>query len=123
MLEVLSANGCTQPIHMVYGVTRDQDLVLVERLQAFAERLPAFTFSTCVSGPEANHPRKGYVTDHLDASHLHGGDVDVYLCGPPPMVDAVRRYFDAAGVKPASFLYEKFTPNASLAPVLAEESA
>ena len=123
MLEVLSANGCTQPIHMVYGVTRDQDLVLVERLQAFAERLPAFTFSTCVSRPEANHPRKGYVTGHLDASHLHGGDVDVYLCGPPPMVDAVRRYFDAAGVKPASFLYEKFTPNASLAPVLAEEGA
>jgi len=37
--------------------------------------------------------------------------VDVYLCGPPPMVDAVRQYFDDQGVKPNSFHYEKFTPN------------
>ena len=41
------------------------------------------------------------------------GDRDVYLCGPPPMVDAVRKYFDDNGVKPNSFHYEKFTPNAA----------
>ena len=40
-------------------------------------------------------------------------DYDFYLCGPPPMVDAVRKYFDDAGVKPNSFHYEKFTPNAA----------
>jgi benzoate/toluate 1,2-dioxygenase reductase subunit len=28
------------------------------------------------------------------------------------MVDAVRRHFDETGVTPASFYYEKFTPNA-----------
>ncbi len=30
---------------------------------------------------------------------LNGGDVDVYLCGPPPMVDAVRKHLDDTGVK------------------------
>lgn len=123
MLEVLAANGCAQPIHMLYGVTRDQDLVLVERLQAFTERLPTFTFATCISTSESDHPRKGHVTDHLDSRDLHGGNVDVYLCGPPPMVEAVRRHFDIVGVKPARFLYEKFTPNASPAPALVEEGA
>jgi benzoate/toluate 1,2-dioxygenase reductase subunit len=44
---------------------------------------------------------------------LNDGDVDVYLCGPPPMVDAVRKHFDDNGVKPNSFHYEKFTPNAN----------
>ena len=45
---------------------------------------------------------------------LAAGDVDIYLCGPPPMVDAVRHYLDETGVKPASFHYEKFTPNEPL---------
>lgn len=113
MLDVLERKGVEQPVHLVYGVTRDQDLVLVDRLEALAERLPHFRFRTCVVEPNSAHPRKGYVTDHLEPEMLHGGDVDVYLCGPPPMVDAVRRHFEAVGVEPASFYYEKFTPNAA----------
>jgi len=35
--------------------------------------------------------------------------VDVYLCGPPPMVDAVRNHFRQQGVTPQNFYYEKFT--------------
>jgi benzoate/toluate 1,2-dioxygenase reductase subunit len=71
-----------------------------------------------VADAASDHPRKGWVTEHMPAVVLNGGDVDVYLCGPPPMVDAVRRHFDETGVKPASFHYEKFTPNA-----LAREAA
>ncbi|MOA68704.1 Benzoate 1,2-dioxygenase electron transfer component [compost metagenome] len=48
----------------------------------------------------------------MPAEMLNDGDVDVYLCGPPPMVDAVRGHFDENGVTPNSFHYEKFTPNA-----------
>lgn len=46
-------------------------------------------FRTCVAAPESAHERKGYVTQHLGPNGLNGGDVDVYLCGPVPMVDAV----------------------------------
>jgi benzoate/toluate 1,2-dioxygenase reductase subunit len=49
----------------------------------------------------------------MPAEAVNDGDVDVYLCGPPPMVDAVRKHFDDNGVKPNSFHYEKFTPNAA----------
>jgi benzoate/toluate 1,2-dioxygenase reductase subunit len=108
MLEVLAQSGCTKRVQLVYGVTRVQDLVLLERLEALRDRLPNFDFMTCVTAPDARHPRKGYVTDHLSAAMLHDGDVDIYLCGPPPMVDSVRSYLDANGVEPASFYYEKF---------------
>lgn len=111
MLEVLAREGCAQPVHLVYGVTRDADLVLVDRLQAYADRLPGFGFTTVVADAASAHPRKGWVTAHMPEELLHGGDVDVYLCGPPPMVDAVRHHFDGIGVRPASFHYEKFTPN------------
>ncbi|QEO78787.1 benzoate 1,2-dioxygenase electron transfer component BenC [Pseudomonas brassicacearum] len=112
MLEVLAERAETQPVSLIYGVTRDQDLVMVEALEAFAARLPNFSFVTCVADPGTAHPRQGYVTQHMAPAVLNNGDVDVYLCGPPPMVDAVRRHFKEQGVTPASFHYEKFTPNA-----------
>ena len=48
---------------------------------------------------------------HVEAGHLNGGDVDVYLCGPPPMVDAVRAWLGEQRVTPANFYYEKFSPS------------
>ncbi|WP_369977084.1 benzoate 1,2-dioxygenase electron transfer component BenC [Xanthomonas bundabergensis] len=113
MLAQLEARGCAHPVHLMYGVTRGADLVLLERLQAFAERLAWFSYDTCVVDPGAAHPRTGYVTEHLPAHVLHDGDVDVYLCGPPPMVEAVRAHFRSIGLAPASFHYEKFTPSAA----------
>ncbi|SFF21302.1 benzoate 1,2-dioxygenase electron transfer component BenC [Paracidovorax wautersii] len=115
MLEVLARQPSGQPVHLIYGVTRDQDLVLVDRLQAYAERIPGFSFATCVADPQTTHSRQGYVTQHMPQEVLHGGAVDVYLCGPPPMVDAVQKHFQAAGLEPAHFHYEKFTPNAAAA--------
>lgn len=112
MLEVLASAHSQQRVHLIYGVTRDLDLVQVEAIEAIGAKLPHFTFSTVVADPESSHPRKGWVTQHMPAECLNDGDVDVYLCGPPPMVDAVRRYFDESGMKPNSFHYEKFTPNA-----------
>lgn len=113
MLEMLARQGSSQTIHLIYGVTRDLDLVLVEEIERYAARLPNFSFSTVVAEEASTHPRKGWVTQHMPAD-LIAGDFDAYLCGPPPMVDAVRRYFEDNGVKPASFHYEKFTPNAPL---------
>jgi benzoate/toluate 1,2-dioxygenase reductase component len=49
------------------------------------------------------------VTRHIRPEHVNGGDVDVYLCGPPAMVDAVRKHFTDQGVTPMSFYYEKFS--------------
>lgn len=115
MLEVLVKQKATQPVHMIYGVTRDQDLVLVDRLEAYARLLPGFTFTTCVADPGTLHDRQGYVTRYMDPGVLHGGNVDVYLCGPPPMVEAVQMHLKAEGMNPSSFHYEKFLPNHSAA--------
>lgn len=110
MLDLLARDGLPVPAHLVYGVTCDQDLVQVDRLDAFTARLPNFTFTTCVADAASGHPRKGYVTHHLAPEHLNGGDVDAYLCGPPAMVDAVRHHFQAQGITAASFHYERFSP-------------
>ncbi|SHE77217.1 benzoate/toluate 1,2-dioxygenase reductase subunit [Modicisalibacter ilicicola DSM 19980] len=111
MLAQLVEKGCDAPIHMIYGVNKDDHLVKLEALDAFAEKLPSFSYTTVVVDEASQNPRKGYVTHHMDQQVLNDGDVDVYLCGPPPMVDAVLHYFDDQGIAPQSFHYEKFTPN------------
>ena len=113
MLEVLARAESQQKVHLIYGVTRDLDLVQVDAIEAYVAKLPNFTYATVVADTDSTHPRKGWVTQHMPAEALNDGDVDVYLCGPPPMVDAVRKHFDDNGVKPNSFHYEKFTPNAA----------
>lgn len=111
MLEALAAGGgCQHPIHLLYGVHEEEDLVEMERLEELARRIPGLTYATTCSAPENNHPRKGFVTDHFGAEQLNGGDIDVYLCGPTAMVDAVRRHLDACGVEVANFYVEKFLP-------------
>lgn len=115
MLARLERTGCAHPVHLVYGVTRDADLVETAALDGFAARMPGFTWSDCIADAASAHPRRGYVTDHLDPAHLHGGAVDVYLCGPPAMVEAVRTHFAAQGVVPHAFHFEKFNPSGVVA--------
>jgi benzoate/toluate 1,2-dioxygenase reductase subunit len=103
-----------QPVHMVYGVTNDADLVGVGQLQALAERISGFSFTTCVAAEASTHSRKGYVTAHIAPETLNDDDVDVYLCGPPPMVEAVRAWLADQGVTPANFYYEKFSPSGAV---------
>jgi len=115
MLEVLADQGTDQPVHLIYGVTNDGDLVEIERIEALAKRLPTLTWATCVANPDSSHRLKGYVTAHLADEHLNAGDCDVYLCGPPPMVEAVRIFFTERGVNPLRFFYEKFSATEGVA--------
>lgn len=108
MLEKIANEGSAHPLHLIYGVTNDFDLVEMDRLEALAARIPNFTYSACVANPDSQYPHKGYVTQHIEPKHLNEGEVDIYLCGPPPMVEAVSGYIREQGIQPANFYYEKF---------------
>lgn len=108
MLERLVRTPSTHRVHLIYGVTTDQDLVHLDTLTDYAEVIPGFTFEHCVADPSSTARHKGFVTNLIDSSTLHDGEADVYLCGPPPMVEAVRTHIASLGVTPASFHYEKF---------------
>lgn len=112
MLEKIARDGSPHPVHLIYGVTLDADLVEMDRLADFARRIPNFSFAACVASPESSYPNKGYVTQHITPAHLNDGDVDIYLCGPPPMVEAVGQFIRDCGVKPRNFHHEKFAPSA-----------
>lgn len=113
MLEKMVTDDITQPVHLIYGVSNDIDVVGLDLLDAYTEKLPNFTYSYCVSHPEQHHENIGYVTSFITDEHLAGGDVDVYLCGPPAMVNAVEGWFKDQGITPANFYFERFAPKAT----------
>ncbi len=113
MLGTLTEKGALQPVRLVYGVTRDIDLVALEAIEEAAAKLPNFSYRTCVADAASEHSRKGYVTAHVDDDWLNGGDVDIYLCGPVPMVDAVRGWMNERNVVPANFYHEKFSASSA----------
>ncbi|RBP03055.1 benzoate/toluate 1,2-dioxygenase reductase subunit [Roseiarcus fermentans] len=108
MLSWLGSHPTDQPIRLGYGVNTADDLVELPALDAFRRSLPGFSFFTVVVDGASGRERAGYVTDHLTADDLNGGDADVYVCGPPPMVEGVRRWMERTGVAPKHFYVEKF---------------
>jgi benzoate/toluate 1,2-dioxygenase reductase subunit len=125
ILEKLSGMQNPHPVHLIYGVNTDTDLVELDVLEDYKSRIDGFTFDTVVGDPASSAEKKGYVTNHFEPHHLAEGDVDIYLCGPPPMVEGVRRHLEAEGLKPQNFYFEKFAlavlPDTAAAP--APESA
>ncbi|QYJ03072.1 1,6-dihydroxycyclohexa-2,4-diene-1-carboxylate dehydrogenase [Nocardioides panacisoli] len=122
ILRQLHADDSARPVHLVYGVSSDDDLVELDAIRALADGIDGLTWDYCVADPDSRAPNTGYVMGLIDAEHLHGGDVAVYLCGPPPMVEAVRTQFADAGVEPTGFYYEKFALSGASAATVPEES-
>lgn len=110
MLEVIAETRPDTMITMYYAVSRDVDLVELDRLEWLRSRLPGLRLTTVVADAASQHARKGFVTDHLTAADLHDGAADVYLCGPPAMVEGVSAHLEKLGIVPAHFYFEKFNP-------------
>jgi benzoate/toluate 1,2-dioxygenase reductase component len=109
MLLWLKDNPTDQPITLAYGVNTTEDLVELGTLAELKTVLPNLDYFTVVVDKESGHARLGYVTEHLGPEHLNDGEVDVYVCGPPPMVEGVRKWIAGCGVTPKNFLFEKFS--------------
>ncbi|GAA1336099.1 benzoate 1,2-dioxygenase electron transfer component BenC [Kocuria palustris] len=110
ILEKLAESGTDQPVHLIYGVTREADIVGLDLLKAYEDRLSDFTWDYIASEEGTSAPHTGYVTQITEPEHLNEGDVDIYLCGPPPMVNAVSSWLDEKQVNPANFYFERFAP-------------
>ncbi len=101
-----------QPVHLLYGVTDAQDLCKLDELEELKRGLPGLEVHTIVACPDAAwRGPVGFVTDLLTEDIVCGGDADVYLCGPAPMVEATRNWLAERNIHRAGLYYEKFVPS------------
>ncbi len=108
MLRKMRADGSRRKVHLIYGVKADVDVVELDQLTEIASTLTGFTWDHCVSDPATRAANQGRVMTLIRPAHLYDGDVAIYLCGPPAMVESVRTHVNGTGIEPTGFYYEKF---------------
>jgi anthranilate 1,2-dioxygenase reductase subunit len=115
MLEqIAEQHGCGHPVHLYYGVREAADLCEVSRIEAYAARIPGFRFTPVVSNPNPDWPGKtGYIAEHLELAELRDQPFDLYLCGPPPMVESIKDWRQQHGLDQSRLYLEKFTESNS----------
>ncbi|MDO9219089.1 MAG: 2Fe-2S iron-sulfur cluster binding domain-containing protein [Lacisediminimonas sp.] len=109
MLEQLAADGPQQEgdTTLLVGARTVDHLFAREQLQQLAARMPALRIRYAAESGDAPGCSSGYATDLIRELDLHA-DTRVYLCGPPPMVEAGRQALAARGLNPKEALCERF---------------
>ncbi|MDN3219617.1 anthranilate 1,2-dioxygenase electron transfer component AntC [Pseudomonas nunensis] len=108
--EIAERGGCGHPVHLYYGVRSATDLCETARIAAYAERIPGFRFTAVISDPLPDWSgKRGYITEHFDLAEFRDQDLDMYLCGPPPMVESIKQWLEQGALNRTRLYYEKFT--------------
>lgn len=111
----MSETGNTRPVHFYYGARTPNDLFYVDEINSLGETLVDFTFVACVSdaagvaSSESISVEEGNVTDVVQRLEPGIAKAEVYLCGPPPMVDAALDFLEVCGTPNDQIFYDKFT--------------
>jgi propane monooxygenase reductase subunit len=108
LLRSLHATGSARDRSYYYGARTEADLFQLDELgELQCGFVPALS-------EDSNGWRgeSGLITDVV--SRLEGdiAEVDAYVCGPPPMVEATIALLEAKGVPEAHIYYDKFTTTA-----------
>jgi propane monooxygenase reductase subunit len=112
LLRALRERGITRRATFYYGARRLRDLCFSDELQRLTDGLPDFTYIPALSEPDADDDwagETGLITDVLRRREDSLAGADVYVCGPPPMVEAALDLLPSLGVGEKSIYYDKFT--------------
>jgi len=108
-VEHFIALGTRRPIHLYWGARSASDFYLRELAEHWVRELPHLKFHAVVSDPEqAAGLRVGLVHEAVLADYPDLSGHDVYMSGPPAMVDAGRQAFIDAGLPEDRLYYDSF---------------
>ncbi len=108
MLRTLARRPDTQRTTLLVGGRTPGHLFAMEELQALATQIQGLDLQVAVEQDAGEGCHAGYATDLIAKLGLDPA-TRVYLCGPPPMVEAGRRAAESAGLPRAGVLCERFT--------------
>lgn len=101
--------GLERPIHLYWGARSEQDLYMPDLAAGWADAHANVEFTAVLSEPSADWGgRRGWVHEAVleDYSDLSG--FDVYMAGPPAMINAAKGEFLASGVPYERLFYDSF---------------
>jgi propane monooxygenase reductase component len=108
LLRSLQAGGSEREATYYYGARTEADLFHLDELAA----LPAAFVAALSEDSNGWQGETGLITDVVDRLEDDIAEVDAYVCGPPPMVEAAIALLEARGVPEAHIHFDKFTTTA-----------
>lgn len=91
--------GDKRPMHLYWGVRSKRDLYQAELVKQWASENDNIHFVPVLSEPDEDWGgRSGFVHEAVVADHPDMSGFDVYMAGPPVMVDAGKNAFIEAGL-------------------------
>ncbi len=98
------------PTHLFLGVNNESEILCQQELETLQQSLPQLTVEICVWKPEGDW--QGFTGTPVDAFKAYlaknNTDIDVYLCGPPILVESSITAAVEAGVDKEHIYSEKF---------------
>ncbi len=97
--------------YLFFGCRGTRDVFFLDEFKALAAEHPNLTYVYALSDPlgEENWDGEtGFIHLSVD-THLSGsGKSQAFLCGPPPMIDAVTQILEKKGLQEEDIFYDKF---------------
>lgn len=111
MLEHAFHVGITRPIHLYWGVRARQDLYMHERVEAWVEQHNNFRYTPVLSVPLPSDDwsgQTGWVHEAVAADYPDLSGHEVYMSGPPAMIQISKEVFAAQGLPDEHLYYDSF---------------
>jgi propane monooxygenase reductase subunit len=108
LLRCLQDTSSEREATYYYGARTEADLFHLEELAG----LPGDFVAALSEDSDGWEGESGLITDVVDRLEGDIAEVDAYVCGPPPMVEAAIALLEAKGVPEAHIYYDKFTTTA-----------
>jgi CDP-4-dehydro-6-deoxyglucose reductase len=101
--------GLTRPMHLYWGVRARTDLYLPDLPEQWAARYPNFTYTPVLSEPDPDwQGQTGWVHEAVVANYPDLSAHEVYMSGPPPMIQAGKDAFLAHGLSDEKLYSDSF---------------
>lgn len=119
LLRHLSETGDTRQVRFYYGARTARDLFYLDQIRELGEKLPDFEFVVALSessegaGELGVTYADGVVTKVVEEREPELHRTELYMCGPPPMVDAALDLAKQQGIPDDQVFYDKFTTSIS----------
>ena len=115
MVRFMKEWGEPQPCTIYFGSTYEEEVFYVEELNKLASEMDNLTVKICVwKATDSWAGEKGSVVDVLKKDlQAASAKPDLYLCGPPGMVDATYAACEDVGISKDKIYLEKFLPSVS----------
>jgi CDP-4-dehydro-6-deoxyglucose reductase len=111
MIEDLLAHGDKRPIHLFWGARTHSELYLESLIHEWEQRHPHIRYSSAISEAEDARSQRGfagYVHEAVIDAYPDLSAHDVYMSGPPAMIDVARHAFMDHGVPRRRLFYDSF---------------